>query len=146
MTRWLGHCPPLVRLAFGVVVFEPVGDRVEGYRRLGEHLPGIHLDPDGSYDFFYQINRPRNSTVVETLKINRLSRWSVSRFVPIRLMIAPPSIQSAPVGAQQEACRIELDINTAAEFAGELPGARLAQLFEELKNLAVEIATRGDIP
>jgi len=144
--RWLANCPPLIRLAFGAVVFEQVSDIVAGYRRLAEYLPGIQIDPEGSSDFFYQINRPRNSTLVDTLRINRLSKWSVTQFLPFRLMVAPHLIQSLPIGSGELACRIELDISTTAEFVGELPRAKLPQLFEELKNLATEVATRGDIP
>jgi hypothetical protein len=146
MMRWLENCPALSRLAFGAIVFESVRDRTEGYRRLAERLHAVHLDPEGSSDFLYQINRPRNSTAVDTLRINRLSKWSVARFVPFSLMIAPQSIQSFPAIGGEEACRIELDINTAAEFVGELPPTRLPQLFEELKSLAIELITRGDIP
>ncbi len=146
MTSWLGNCPRLVRLAFGAIVAEPVPDRVAGYRKLAEYLPAVHLDPERSYDFLYQINRPRDSSIVETLKINRLCKWSVTRFVPFMLTIASHAIQPIPIRAEEYVCRIELDINTAAEFVGELPSQTLPQLFEELRRLAIEIATRGDIP
>ncbi len=146
MTRWLGMCPALSRLAFGAVVFEPVRDKVAGYRRLAEYLPAVRLDPEGSYDFFYQINRPRNSTAIDGLRINRLSRWSVAQFVQLRFTFSRQSIQSAPAGEGEQACRIELDISTAPEFASELPRPSLPQIFEELKTLATELAAQGDVP
>src|SRR5271157_274073 len=144
MTQWLRTCPEVTRLAFGAIVYEPAVDKVAGYRRLADYLPSVRLDPEGSFDFFYQINRPRSSTAMENLKINRLSKWSVAAFVPVRLALNQGSLHSF-VGEGEQACRIELDISTEAERAEELPGANLPSLFEELKNLAVELATKGDV-
>ena len=50
-----------------------------GYRELGRFLPAVRLDEDSS-DFSYQINRPRRSTVIPELSVNRLSKWSVGKF------------------------------------------------------------------
>jgi hypothetical protein len=46
---------------------------------------------------------------------------------------------------QDAACRLELDINTAADFTGVLPAPRLEVLLHELTDLGREIAQRGDI-
>ncbi len=79
MLRWLDMSPPIQRLAFGAVLLQPVKDRQVGYERISSYLPAIRLDPQGSSDLLYQINRPRDSTSgVTGLRINRLSRWSVA--------------------------------------------------------------------
>ncbi len=44
------------------------------------------------------------------------------------------------------ACRIEIDVSTAADFPDELPREKLATILRELVNLGKEIASRGDIP
>lgn len=145
MLRWLQTCPPIVRLAFGAVVIEPVESRVAGYRNLSRYLRAVQLDAEGSQDFFYQVNRPRRSNVVDGLQINRLSKWSVAQSVPITLMLTPQSVQSG-MGAGQEACRIEVDINTAPRENAELPSAMLPEILGELVWLGEEIVLAGDTP
>jgi hypothetical protein len=145
MTQWLKNCPPLNRLAFGAVVFEPAQDRSIGYEKLAKCLPDVKIDPKGSRDFFFQINRPRNSGVVNGLVVNRLSKWSVSAIIPIRFLMTPESLQQQ-MGEGKQAVRIEVDISTAAEFSGELPQAKLPHIFEELVSLGDEIIEAGDIP
>jgi len=133
MLRWLAGCPPLQRLAFGAVLTRPVDDLLTGYRQISDYLPFVQLDPESSSDFSYQINRPRNSTVISGLRINRFSRWSVARVF-------------ASTFDTQIGCRVELDINTAQEFQGELPQEKLPVIIQELVDLGKEIAENGDIP
>lgn len=146
MTHWLEGSPGLVRLAFGLVVHEPSQDRVTSYRKLAQYLPFVRLDPEHSEDFWYQINRPRQSSVIDGLKINRLSRWSASVFLPLRFTLEKDQLVQQESGFRGYSCRIELDINTDLAFAAELPAAGLPPLLEELRNLAVEVVTQGDIP
>jgi hypothetical protein len=47
--------------------------------------------------------------------------------------------------ARQSACRLEFDINTAQDFKGPLPQAKLSELRGEFGSLALEIAERGDV-
>jgi len=144
MLRWLATCPTLVRLAFGATVHQPVRDKVAGYQRLAEYLPDLRVDPERSEDLLYQINRPRTSGVVDGLKINRLSRWSVAQFMWFRLAVGTAIQQN--VAAATVSCRIDMDISTDAQNSGGLPRERLPRLFEELRDLAIELTRRGDVP
>jgi hypothetical protein len=141
MQRWLQQmAPPVMRLAYGALLMDSVNSKEEGYQRLSEYLP-MPLDPTGSSDFLYQINRPRPSLSSIPININRLSKWAVAsmRVQPIE----PPGRLSRPF---LTSCRLELDINTDEGFAQILPHERLTTLFEELTVLGSEIATEGDIP
>jgi hypothetical protein len=54
----------------------------------------------------------------------------------------------APVFKEREdlyIVRLELDINTSADFQEELPSDRLNDIFDELAKLGMEIAEKGDI-
>ena len=146
MARWVAVCPGLVRLAFGSVVHEPVPDRGTGYRRLAQLLPDVRLDPEHSEDFMYQINRPRQSVVIDGLKVNRFSRWSAAVLVPLMLVLEKEHVVQQQVSPGENTVRTELDVNTDPGFASELPAASLPQLFGELQNLTVELLTKGDIP
>lgn len=145
MSRWLQSAPRSQRLAFGAILMQPVQDRAMGYRQINAYLP-FRLDSETSSDFFYQINRPRDSTSgIPGLRINRLGRWSVAYFQGVRMTISPAARGVAPV-EEHHACRLELDINTAADFQAEFSGEQLAAIFRELVDLGKEIAEKGDIP
>ncbi len=144
--RWfaLSGCPPMQRLAFGGVLLGPVADRATNYRLLSKRIP-VRIDPAGSSDFLYQINRPRRSQI-ELFKptLNRLSRWSVMRRSTIRVELSGPKAQTH----QQEhgsVCRLELDVNTAPDYDVVIERSRLAPIFEELVRLGKEIARKGDV-
>ncbi len=145
MGHWFSMetCPSLRRLAFGAVLLNPVESREEGYRRLDPHLPKVSLDPEGTSDFAYQINRPRESGD-GTIMINRLSKWSVAalRFATIEVSTLP---LHGPV-VEHFACRLQLDINTPPDLEVELSCEILPSLFLELVNLGKEIAEKGDLP
>lgn len=152
MNAWLKNCPPIVRLAYGAVLLEPVADHRAGYQRLSQYLPSVKID-DSSFDFFYQINRPRplqNSK--EPVKINRLSRWSVqaAQAVSMAFSLGSPSGPNPPVLFTQpdstvHACRLELDLSTPASHETDLIPAELPAIFGELVSMGSEIAHRGDI-
>ncbi len=147
MLTWLSPSmvPPLRRLAFGATLLQPVEDRAQGYGLLANYLPAVHLSPESS-DFLYQINRPRSSrvSILQNRKLNRLSKWSCSVFQRGQVEIGQ-EVHVGAFGKQQYACRLELDINTAAEFMDELPRETLGKLFRELFDLGKEIAEKGDI-
>ena len=92
-SKWLGleSRPPIQRLAYGVVVVAPVDSHEEGYQALQTFLPAVRLDPASS-DFLYQINRTRQSAIVEGLTVNRLSKWLVQ--VSQGIGLVPPAVET----------------------------------------------------
>ncbi len=144
--RWLSVSPPVTRLALGAVLFQPVENREAGYTQIGNYLPVIKLDPKGSTDFFYQINRPRISQTVKSLRLNRLSKWSVLIFQSFGVTLDKKEVQTVGYKDPKSACRLEFDINTSEDFRGELPRETLPRLFQELVDLGKEIAATGDRP
>lgn len=149
MRTWLNLAEiATTRLALGAVLRLPVQSREEGYSVLSPYLP-FNLDPESS-DFSYRINRSRPSASLgdDTL-INRLMTWQVLQTEI--MVISLPSGESRTETASREggpffACRLELDINTAAERAGTLPQERAGNLLEEFATMAVEISREGDRP
>jgi hypothetical protein len=142
MNRWfeLETCPTVQRLAFGGVMLQPVQDRQTGYQQLSQYLPSVQIDIANSSDFLYGINRKRDSRVIPGLGINRLSRWSMLAQQNISMQIPPI------LGPLYHACQLEMDINTAPEFQREFEQGQLMPIFQELVDLAIEIAIHGDIP
>ena len=148
MSRWFKKSPPLRRLAFGTALMLPVDSRQSGYELLGKYLPNVKLDSVGTSDFLYQINRPRVSqTKISDLMINRLTKWSVLKQGLFGFELSPNAQVATLVPSSETlACRVELDINTSADYKGDLPSDKLTEIFTELIDLTKEIALKGDIP
>lgn len=148
--QWLSRNQSLTRLAFGSILVLPVASKEEGYRRLGSFLPQLTIDPVGSSDFVYQINRPRTSKVIDGLNVNRLSRWSVAitQALSMQFSLSPGAAEAVggPTGPSFSACRLQLDINSDPSQIEPLRSDMLVPLLNEFVELAREIATRGDIP
>jgi hypothetical protein len=144
--HWIPSAPALTRFAFGVTLVQPVESVRSGYVLIQRYLPKVVVDPDGSSDLFYQINRQRTSTSqIEGLRINRLSKWSVQIARRVTMTLGGDAVATRTLG-EEVGCRLELDINTGQDFASALPAERLGALLQELSDLGSEIAQRGDIP
>lgn len=137
---------PINRLAFGSILLNPVADRKTGYMQLVDCLPTVSVDAENSRDFFYQINRPINSTVDGT-PFNRLSKWSVAVIQPFTIEISGAgegARMSQFVDAGKSALRLELDLSTSAERVEAIDPANQMAAWDELVNNGIEIARRGD--
>lgn len=150
LAPWLNdRCPEADRIAFGAILTQAVPTKEAGYELLGRFLPSVKLDPIGSSDLVYQINRPRTSRCdVPGLKVNRLSRWSVARLSGVMVQLAAGgkvSPQVVQVRNTVYAERVELDVNTFRESEEPLPADKRVTIFKELVELGVEIASKGDI-
>lgn len=143
MAEWLNRHPATNRLAFGASLRLPIANRDEGYAKISEFLP-FSINPKTSTDFLYQINRPTESSIIEKLTINRLSKWSVGLLVRQMIQIDPEGQPTAHVLPGDEHCRLELDINTSGNFQGYLPSDRLTSLFDELVEFGRAIVREGD--
>ena len=148
MFRWfdVDDCPNAKRLGFGAFLVQPVESKEDGYRLIASYLPHVELDPSGSSEFLYQINRPRESrTGITGLKINRLSKWSVLVQTRALISVGPEGV-SQDISPSKHAGRLELDINTRQDFDGTFARAALSEVFRELVDLGAEMASDGDIP
>lgn len=139
--KWLEGLPPIKRIAFGPGLIIPVGNHVEAYKMLNVLLPSVDLNPDTS-DFSYQINRTRASTVIPTIRINRLTKWNALRAGALIHTTTGEVISIA----EKFACRLEIDVNTQHGLESQLPKDSLLTLFGELVELSIEISKKGDIP
>ena len=142
---WLKKSEPIIRLAFGAVLLQNVANLRMAYEKLDILLPAVDLKDVYTPDFLYQINRPEESTVVNGLRINKISKWSVAQSGSIAIALGsggPIDVSMSPVGI---ACRLELDINTAAESTREFDTSEAHQLFDELLSFVDAIASKGDV-
>lgn len=140
-SSWLNADRPITRLAFGAVLVKSVPDLPSGHRIISQFLP-FGMEEANVSDLFYQINRPRNSRD-ERMRINRLTRWSVAQGGTVSLAIGPHEVTRSESDIRF-ACRVELDINTQANWTEPIDNK--VPLFEEIVEYGEEIATYGDTP
>ncbi|MGA6828710.1 hypothetical protein ACO9S2_14010 [Nitrospira sp. NS4] len=150
VTKWmqLGSYPSVNRIALGQVLLHPVESKEAGYLYLGNFLHSVRLEPESS-DFMYQINRPRQSNVVNGLRINRLLKCAVRLSAQLSFSVPMDTKENSAFARQvksNHACRVELDINTAQEHTGQFDRAASERILGELINLAKEIAEKGETP
>lgn len=147
--KWLAFSdmPQVERMAFGAHLDEMVPDRKAGYGQLRQYLSRyVKIDPEGSSDFSYSINRPRASASgIAELRVNRLSKWSVIIWSVMRHRISSASSEVFR-DAERFSCHLELDISTNQDFREEIAREKLSFIYDELVALGMEIAKDGDIP
>ena len=147
LLHWLEleSCPSASRLALGLVLITPAKTVPEGYQQISAYLP-FNFDTRNASDLMYQVNRARDSESVPGIKINRLSKWSVSSIHWVSGRFFKGMVAATPLtGPQALNCRLELDINTVPKPGLELAKDDLRNLYQEFAELAKEIVQDGDI-
>ena len=145
MTRWLTQVSfPVNRIAFGANVLLSVSSLPLACRSLDGMLPTVKIDPNGTRDFMYRINRRRESVHDSSLQINRLATWSVMQFIGLEVVIGAEGGPAPRELPEKHFCRLELDVNTVPPR--ELCQKELSATFDELIDAAIEIAEQGDVP
>ena len=135
------------RLALGVTALHPAPDRDSSYSELRSILSTISPNLDGSSDFLYQINRPRESSAAPGVTINRLARWGSVVMAGITVQSFVPQASGSVTQVQTptaHATRIELDLSTSAERESELPLESRVPLLREMATLAMQVIEQGD--
>ena len=145
LATWFPNCPTSIRLAYGGVVHLPSGDLQSAYGRLSKFLTHVRIDPEGSRDLLYRINRRRPSTSLseQSLEINRISTWAVVSLRSLLVTLPDTTLVSQEGGS---AARLEFDMNTVPRQGTTIPSEKLAAVIAELADLSIETASEGDIP
>jgi hypothetical protein len=147
--RWIFGCRPAHRVAIGLVLVIPVGNREEGYVEMSRFLPTVKIDAVNSRDFFYRINRPRRVSIAGSeIDINRLSTWGVAIRDTAKVQVeggekATSSVQTSP--KPSSSVRVDIDINTGPDHEELFDSQKCIAIVGQLLELASEIAEKGDL-
>jgi hypothetical protein len=127
----------VTRVALGAVLLHPVEDNREGAAWLQRYVPDVRLAPDG-YDFLYRINRQT------TVGMGASSPLLVHRVMTFGIVSIVSSVLIEGRTALRHACRLEIDLSTDARRDESLPADTCSRVYEELRNMAADIADQGD--
>ncbi|MBN2238178.1 MAG: hypothetical protein JW712_00250 [Dehalococcoidales bacterium] len=142
---WLSSdsCPPINRIALGAVCISESANKEASYKALDDLLQHVSIDIENSTDFLYQINRPIESSVLDGVLINRLSKWSAMQTSSLGIILTghPEIIQDQ---SSKYGCRLELDINTHQSNKDVIPKDKLVSLLDEFSRIGEDISSKGD--
>jgi hypothetical protein len=134
------------RLAIGAVLLHAVESVEDGYKVLRSILPVAREMPETASDFSFQLNVPitLSGTGISDIRINRLLRWTVGRFQMMN-MIGGSGVPTQMIvsGAEIQAVRVEMDINTQADLAVPLSYQNILDVIDHLAAQARAIAANA---
>lgn len=129
------------RIALGVEFVAEGKSHDEVYAHLAHQLPKLALE--GTSDLRFQINRPRASTSVDDLKVNRLASW-----VGVRQSIGVLDVSGLsmePDGESRWFALLATDVNSPADRAEAISASDVRLLVDEFWVLSQELASNGDV-
>jgi hypothetical protein len=85
-------------------------------------------------ELVFQVNRPRMSSQIQGVKMNRVERWSMERFQVLSISVGPavPSVGATPQTQEFIAASMLFDINNAPTGSSFNPGQQSSLLVEGL--------------
>jgi hypothetical protein len=133
------------RLAIGGVLLHPVGSVEDAYKVLRSILPIARDMPEAASDFSFQLNVPITLSVtgIPDIRINRLLKWVAARLQMLN-MVSGSGVAPQIVGSTEfYAVRVEMDINTPADFAVPLSYPNILEVVDHLAAQARAIAANA---
>jgi hypothetical protein len=129
--RSSGNKRNLVRLAIGGAIVSPSADNKDAHKRIAGIIDQVNIEGEFE-DFLMRINFPRSSSIMPSIRINRLSTWSTVRFGA--LTAGQPDLP-APTVVSKPFVQCLLDVNTALQ-SKPLPVGKIPALIDELLETA----------
>jgi hypothetical protein len=94
-------------------------------------------------DLIFRVNWKAKTSTIPEGYYNRLTTWSA---VSIRMTGTAGAAGPEVSLSSNEFASVEMDLNTPAERTTQLPAEKLATIYKDLHQLAVEIADAGERP
>lgn len=141
--QWLPAAHDVTRLAIGATLMWESSTVADAQAVLFRYIPAFA--PHGTIEEFkLHLNRPRISSAIPGLKINRLLQWSTAMVGSVPVFYSS-GFGGGPVtpfsGIPIALC--VADINT--DPTGAIKGAQISDLFAEMRTFLLEIEMNGDV-
>lgn len=139
---WIATLPGPKRIAFGASLFEvfpSIGDAATAIR---DQCLRAQFVTEGAVDLVFQVNRRREIDLrPETVAMNRLAKWATQSIQFMRMEAADGKLSAE---SMTHMATLELDLSTIP--TAPIPAQKSAPVLAVLSDLAVELASEGDIP
>jgi hypothetical protein len=137
---------PIVRVAFGAIIFSPSSDRTTAYEQLKRLLKSVQVDPVNMRELLFRVNWPLASQTVPGVSINRITNWSAVQIIFNIFQVAPARTIISPSADILNAVRLEIDHSTDVDRSQPFDAHQLVAIYRELMCLASANATAGERP
>ncbi|WP_315704999.1 MULTISPECIES: hypothetical protein [unclassified Bradyrhizobium] len=135
---------PVVRMALAPALLQRFPDRLSAYKTLVSLVKTINQPPEKLHDLLLRVNWPQSSAVVDGLRLNRLTSWSVVQ-IQVQMLVSDGNRPATYMNEPAYALRLELDHNTDPKHIESFDAARLVPIYRELVNLALQNAQEGEV-
>jgi len=130
-----------IRIAIGAALLSRTLSREASYALLGSLVPSVKYDAVNSREAFYRVNRPKTSSTLKGLELNRVTTWTGIRTRQSILNPGGVTFQNA----EQCYARLECDHSTHAERIEEIPKHNRVAMYDELAKMVLENAKSGEL-
>lgn len=134
---------PTTRLALIVRALARAESTIGAYEILARNLRSVQVRPGEMSDLIFRVNWKAKTSTIPEGYYNRLTTWST---VSIRMTGIAGAAGPEVSLSSNEFASVEMDLNTPAERTTQLPVEKLATIYKDLHQLAVEIADAGERP
>jgi hypothetical protein len=134
---------PIIRIAFGAVLYFHTADRNAAYDVLKSMITTVRIDPARMHELSYRVNWQTESSVVRGMTINRITNWSAILMVLSNIQVPTPAVAPTSI-PPVHGVRLDIDNNTDVNRTEAFPRKQLIPIFKELMAYASETALKGD--
>jgi hypothetical protein len=140
--NWLPTAEGVNRVGIGARFISKQESKEDCYKTLADKLPAVQIDPKGSSDFFYRINRSRELDFDgKRFKVNRLCSWSAGFF-----KFEFESSEGHEHKVVNFAALADPDVNTTPAFnLGQLDATEKLSLTKVLFEIVLQLGEKGDV-
>jgi hypothetical protein len=131
-------------MAFAATLVSPHRMQLDAYKALVTQVKSLNRPPEDLHDVLFRINWPKDSTVDNSITINRITAWAVQQ-LQLQILVPDGSGPGTYVNDLTYLLRFELDHNTDQRKTTPFDAARLLPIYEELTNLALQNADEGEV-
>jgi hypothetical protein len=140
--KWMSPQQDVQRLALGAILWKSASSSRAALEQLVRLIPSFKLNTnDGIMDFALQINRPRESTAIPGIRINRVAIWQNAT---IHVIAINPAGEAPPPTPPFHRAQVTLDINTPD--GASISHTQVGELLKEMQTILEEIPEKGDVP
>ena len=142
---WLSSLKfPVVRVAFAATLLSPQEDRATAYASLMSQLKSVRVDLDRVRDLTFRVNWRADSTIMNSLILNRLTTWSVVQ-ISVKMLAGMGDTVVMEETPTSQFARLEIDNNTDVEHKSPFDQSLINPIYEELYELALDNAANGEV-
>jgi hypothetical protein len=135
---------PIIRLAVAGAALARCENIQDAYNKLLAMLSSVKGDPEKMRELIFRVNWPLNSRRSNGLMLNRITTWAVFQ-VQLQVMVQAGSKTVVNDTPPAQVIRLEFDHNTNADRVEPFDPAALVPIYEELVELALENAEKGEV-